>query len=43
MSSRKKRESKDTVERISKEMNISKKKAKKQYVTKIKDMDFLNW
>ena len=43
MSSRKKRESKDAVERIAKEMGISKNEVKKKYVTKIKDMDFLNW
>ena len=41
MGSRNRRETKKAIERISKEKNISKKKAKR-FVTRIKDMDFLN-
>jgi hypothetical protein len=43
MGSRNRRETKKAIERISKKKNISKKKAKKRYVTRMKDMDFLNW
>lgn len=36
------RREKETAKRIAKEQNITIKQAKKKYVTKPKDMDFLN-